>query len=278
MSWRKTTDLTRGPTAMKTEEPEEAERGLEDEEGELSEEEEKELRELEELGHFARFGGPSFVPMLVLNAAAVAAAMWAMYRPRPDGVDVLALAAIPPLAILLLLFGPGKYSVENGPEDVRGALGLPLFLPGIILFTRSTDIRLVDWKPLLPGTGLGMAIAAVIFLVGDRQVRRRWFMLPVLVLSFAPYSCGVLRYANAVLDRAGGEVYRAEVREKVPRPSEGDAYAIRISPWGPLRDEEEHDVGPAIYEAIELGQQVCPRLLPGRMGIGWYVLEWCDGP
>jgi hypothetical protein len=261
MSWRKTVDHTRDPLTKATEELE------------------KELREIEDLGWFqGRLGGPSGVPMLVLNAIAIAATVWGLYFRRGDGIDIAALVAIPPAAMLLLLFGPGKYSVENGPRDIRSTLGVPLFLPGFVLFFRALEVSLLDWKPLLRWTGWAVAIAAVLFLVGDRRVRKRWFMLPVLALSFAPYPWAVLRFANVVLDRAEGEAYRAKVLEKLPRSDDDSGYELRIAPWGPVLEEEDHEVGRAAYEVIEVGHPVCPRLFPGRLGFRWYALARCDDP
>lgn len=214
------------------------------------------------------------------TAVSVGACAWGFLRPRPYGLALGALAAIPVLVACVLLLGRGAYSVEGKRNDPRPDLGLALAAPGVVLMLRSIlDLQLIDWRPPLLWTVLAAPVAVVLVLrAADPGARRRWYVVPLLALLAGPWAWGMLTLGNAVLDRGRGESFQARVVDKRIASGKHTSYYLRLAPWGPVADEDEIDVGRKAYQRIDVGDVVCPRLRPGALGFRWFRLERCEGP
>jgi hypothetical protein len=213
----------------------------------------------------------------VARGAAFAAAAWGFFHPRPYTIAVVTLAVLPLAAMALLVSGRGRYAVQELRGDARPSLDVVLVLPGMVLMVRAlTDYDVVDLQPLLAWTALASILIAALLALSDPALRRRWFHPAVMLLLMAPYPAGALTAANALLDRAPAEVFRVAVVGKRITSGKRKSCELRLAAWGPREEEENVEVGRALYREVEVGDTVCVQLRPGALGVRWFQVKSCE--
>ncbi|KYF69510.1 hypothetical protein [Sorangium cellulosum] len=209
----------------------------------------------------------------VLSAGTMA---WALLYPRPYEAAVATLAAIPLATVALLLAGRGLYAISDARNEIRPSLMVPLFGPGLFLTVRAIfDLHVIDWEPSLVWTALVTLALTVLVMVGEPGLRRRWFAPLGVLLFLAAHPWGALQMANALLDRSEPEVLRVAVLDKHITSAKRLKHRLRLAPWGPAQ-EGEVTVDSDLYEAVEVGGEVCVALQPGALGVRWFLIGRCD--
>ncbi|WP_437731828.1 hypothetical protein [Sorangium sp. So ce1335] len=215
----------------------------------------------------------------VARAATVVTAgalFWAWLYPRPYEAAIVTLAAIPPAMVALLLAGRGLYAISDDRNEIRPSLLVPLFGPGMILAVRAyLDLDVIDWEPPLVWTALIALALAVLVMIGEPALRRRWYAPLGVLLFLAAHPWGALQMANALLDRSEPEVFRVAVLDKRLSSGKGPRYNLRLAPWGPEQGGEV-TVDGALYEAAEVGGAVCVAHRSGALGVRWFSVGRCD--
>ncbi|GEJ57532.1 hypothetical protein [Anaeromyxobacter diazotrophicus] len=211
-----------------------------------------------------------------VTGLAIGAAAWGWLRPRPYPLAIAVLAAIPPVAVALLVAGRGRYSAEGRRNDVRPGLALPLILPGAVLALRALlDFHVLDHRPLLVWAGCATLLMAALVLVGEPSLRRRWPAALLLALLVGAHPWGALAEANVLLDGGEAQRFEATVVDKHVVSGKHTSYDLRLTPWGPVREEDTVEVDRALYEGTEVGDEVCVALKPGALGVRWFVVARC---
>lgn len=213
----------------------------------------------------------------ILQGGAWVAVAWAWFRPRPYAAVMATLAVIPLLAIGLLFAKRGLVGVDERKTDPRPSVLVPFLMPGIALMLRAMlDVHVVD-DPVLLAWAAPIALAlAGLLLVGDPQLRRRWFM-PLLALLFAaPLAWGAVAQANVLLDEAAPQRHRVPVTGKHVSSGKVTTWKVKLAPFGPVSSAEDCEVRRSDYDAIEVGGEACVALRPGRLGARWLTVRRCD--
>lgn len=213
----------------------------------------------------------------LLSGAAWAAVAWGWFRPRPYAAVVATLAVIPVLALALLFAKRGLVGVDERRTDPRPSVLVPFLLPGLVLMLRAMlDFHVVDDGVLLARAApLALALAPLL-LVGDPELRRRWFMLPLALLMAAPLAWGAVAQANVLLDEAPPRRHRVRVTEKHVSSGKVTTWKVTLAPFGSVSSEEDCDVRRTDYDAIEVGGDACVALRPGRLGARWLTVRRCE--
>ncbi len=212
------------------------------------------------------------------TGAGVALLGWGLVWPRPYALAIGLLAAAPVAIGIVLLLGRGAYSLEGERNDPRPNLLFPLLAPGFVLLARAAiDLRMIDWTPPALWTAPAAIAATLALRACDPRALRRWYLVPLFALMLAPWAWGSMTLGNAVLDRAPGETFEAHVVGKRVSHGRHTAYLLELTPWGPVTEEDEVDVGRRRYERTAVGDGVCPRLRPGALGFRWFTVEACRG-
>lgn len=212
-----------------------------------------------------------------LKGAAIGAAAWGLLLPRPYPLAMAVLAVLPLAGLGLVLTGRGRWAVEERRNEVRPGVAAPLFLPGFVLMLRGLlDYQVVDVPRLLGWAALGAVALTALLVRGDGALRRRWFVPALIMLLVAPYPWGALGAADVLLDDRPAETYEVAVLHKHVSSGKHTSYDLRLAPWGPVGEEQEVDVGSALYDEVEIGDLVCVQLRPGALGVRWFVVDRCD--
>jgi len=211
-----------------------------------------------------------------LAVVSVAVSIWAFVNPDPYEFAIAALAAMPLIAIMLVVKSSRLYQLTGRRNDARADLALVFILPGILLGLRALlDIEILDWDVVWAWAGGIAAALTFVVLAADREMRKsRWEPLAVLsIAGFFAYG-GVIE-ANTLLDRSEPQIFKTQVVGKHKSGGNSTTYYLRVAPWGPLQEENEVSVPRALYDAKAPGQSVCIIFGAGALEIPWFVVSDC---
>jgi hypothetical protein len=173
----------------------------------------------------------------------------------------------------------GKFRILSRRKDPHPGLDLLSLLPGLALASLAIlYIHVVDWRPALTVAVIGaLALTAGLWAI-DNSLRGRPVLLLFLLLPNGAYAYGATVEANALLDRNPARVFEAEVVYK--RVSTGryvTSWHLELGAWGPI-GASQVSVPRTLFDAVQMGGQVCALLQPGAFGISWYYLAKCRRP
>lgn len=213
----------------------------------------------------------------VLSVLAFLICVWVWFYPRPYFWAISAASALPLLALMLNQFTGGAlcFSDNDGAlprASIVSLLGFPTSALGLRLIL---DYQFLDWWPLVAwSAGLGVAIALYLVL-RDRGLRRsRDGMLGVLLGSVA-YCAGILGQFNYFLDDAPIEKYPVTVLHTQSTYSNHMNFFVKVTPWGPVRDNNSIMVPDGVYFRFHEGDEACVYLSQGFFGFATYDLGEC---
>jgi hypothetical protein len=210
-----------------------------------------------------------------VTLAAVAIAVWALFRPQPYGVLIALLTALPPLAIIAVVARRSLFRIGLG-TGYEANLGTACAVPACALFARTLfDLNLMSWLPLTVFAG---AVGVIFFIAASRReanLRRRWWRLLIAASLTSAYAFGLLGQANVLLDRAPQVVLRSRIVGKHPGHSRIATYHLMLAPWGPRIAPHDATVSRDVYDAAELDEPACIRLHDGALGMAWFTAATC---
>jgi hypothetical protein len=201
---------------------------------------------------------------------------WGLFYPHPYQLIMGILAAVPLLAVMLLLRSKGLYQMEGRRNDARPSLVISLLFPGCVLTIRAvTGVNFLRWIPLFT-LGLAGAWALTLLVAStDRRMRERRTAIGAIFLFATFYALGVAAQADELLDRSTPQVFRVAVLSKRVARSKSTTYFLRVEPWGPKRDANDVSVPGTLYDVVLPNQTVCINLLEGALKIPWYFATAC---
>jgi hypothetical protein len=210
-----------------------------------------------------------------LTLAAIAVAVWALFRPQPHGGLMALLIALPLLAVTAVVARPDLFRIGLG-SGYEANLGSACAVPACALFARTLfDLNLVSWLPL---TAFAAAVA-IVFLIAalrrEAQLRRRWWRLLAAALLAGAYAFGALGQTNVLLDHAPQSVLRSRILDKHLGHTRIASYHLTLAPWGPMTAPHDATVPRDVYDAAEIDDPACVRLHDGALGMAWFTATAC---
>ena len=212
----------------------------------------------------------------ILTWATSFACLWQVIYPRPAVLSFAMVALLPWVALGMVKRSRGLFVVDAYKEDNHPNVVWALLMPGFALTLRSSLSYNTIYSPAVAwiATGIGLLLWASV-LVADSAVRVKRGSLVFLLVLFAFYGYGVSTEANCLFDNVNGATYRTHVVGKRILRSKRTKYELELEPWGPKREPNTVEVGPATYEYIQKGDVVVMVLKRGALGIEWYYfLTW----
>jgi hypothetical protein len=136
-------------------------------------------------------------------------------------------------------------------------------------------MHVLEWKPVLVATLLGLIIFAFILAATDHWKRRSSFIAAVLLSSAYAYGAPIM--INGLLDRSEAKVYPVKVLAKhVSRSRKSTTYYLEITPWGPIFQNDNVNVTGSLYRQVRVGKNVCVTLHSGALGVPWFGVGMCS--
>lgn len=212
------------------------------------------------------------------NYITYAVAAWGYIYPRPYAAAVLALVALPWVAIVLVAKSAGLYRIDARRGDPRPSLSVAVVAPGLVLLMRAVaDVGVLDFERALMYAAAVAAVLGWAALMSDAAVRRHPWSAVLLVLFGCAYGYGSVVLANSQLDLTPGETYQVEVLARhVSRGSRSTSYYLRLDRWGPRTAPADVRVSGQLYTDAPPGTTVCVHRGPGALGVSWYEVSLCS--
>lgn len=211
-----------------------------------------------------------------MNGAAWAVAAAAFFVPplfRPAAIVALLL---PWAAVALAYRFQGTLGIDRRQKKADPNPDTAFAMPGFVLCLGFQYYHPLSWwRLLILGSLVGAALSAATA-VADNSIRK-WKLAVVYILTLC-YGVGSLLVLNAFLDGSSPVQYQTAVLEKhiSSAPRGGTSYQLTLESWGRWRTKDRFDVSRALYDAVKIGDSVCPSVNRGALGIPWYRVASCD--
>jgi hypothetical protein len=209
-----------------------------------------------------------------VNWLAIATGVAALASPRPNGVALALPYATPLIAMAIVRWGCGRFTLE-GERAGPPSLSLAVLIPGLLAGLRAISdwIHLVNMADvILPAMACGVVMGALA-LLADPRLRRRWSSRIAVVAACSWIYAGAVVMANSRLDDSQPTSYRAEVLDRWVARGRGGGPTLDLGPWGPRAGRDTTHVPMDVYERARVGGSVRVLLRPGWLGMAWFAVE-----
>jgi tetratricopeptide (TPR) repeat protein len=170
--------------------------------------------------------------------------------------------------------------VSNGlivwwrPAGARPAVAVTL-LPAAALSIRAlTTIHLLHFAPLLiAGIAVG-GVGAILCFQRDGLAASRLQSSLVAGAFAGLVASGAAALLNTLGDTAPGRSFTVTVEDKHESRGRSTSYYLDLAPWA---DQPARSVSVPfrLYEAVEVGANVCIDRYPGGLGLAWFDIGLC---
>lgn len=209
-----------------------------------------------------------------LSALSMAVSLWAFFFPRPYEAALWGLMLVPFLAIAYGRFFPGLVRFDAPKKGVYPSVGIPIFIPVIMLAFRSFfDWNMLEWSSFWASFAVVSVVFAGTLLMQFPETRRKPSFAALALFLGATFGYGASIGLNGILDRGIPKTYRAAVKGKRVSHGKHTSYYLALSPWGPRTETKDVDVSSRLHDAARVGDSVDVLVQPGALGIPWFFLR-----
>ncbi len=207
--------------------------------------------------------------------------VWGVGYPHPYVVCIIILAVTPIVAIAIVQLSAGRLTLFDHVDDRRPHLFRLWILPPLALALRSHDYDFVNWKEVLPACALVTVLYAIATIITNGQARQNLSLKDQIIGGVAifliglAYGWGLISEANGKLDHSKPIVFHTKVLDKWRGSGKSHSWNLTIEPWGPVKVEDNTDVGRIMYDRTQIGQVVCVSLYKGSLGFQRYTIDSC---
>lgn len=203
--------------------------------------------------------------------------IWAWLFPWPRDL-ALAVSALVPLAggaAVAASRGVLTLGEKTRSEPRPGLIGVMFAGLGIVI-RAMLDLHLVDWVPsLMLGAALGVLLTGLARRA-DPKALEKPAVAALFCFAASAYGWGLIAEADTRFDTGAPQVYRTRVLDKYSSVGERHtSWNLQLGPWGPSKTDEAQDVGRAVYDRLNKGDEACVRLYRGALKIRWFIVDRC---
>jgi hypothetical protein len=211
-----------------------------------------------------------------LNGLAFLVLIWAIIKPEPYHYLVWTLVLLPIVTLGFIRHFDGALKLDERKTNASALpnVAIAFLLPCIGLALRAViDFKILGWDNFwLPFATVSLSFFLLI-LYCAKDIRKMIGTALLLVIFCAVYGYATVISLNGILDQSPPTIYKASVIKKRISSGKHTSYYLRLSPWGPVKGEEEVDVGKAVYEKHPVGTGVEVIAKNGRLGIPWFLVR-----
>lgn len=191
---------------------------------------------------------------------------------------VVILILAPFATAYLCLQSPALYAVFKKRSDPRAETSYVLIVAGFGLLIRLRELHFVSVEPLIAFMVFVMLAIALTNYHASKTGANQGAFAGTLVLAVLFAYCS-MTVVDVFLDNAKTNRISADVLGT--RVSNGfgmTTYYLQVSPWGPIKKENDVSVPSGVYFASHPGDLICFDMHPGRLGAPWYRVVQCLDP
>jgi len=99
-----------------------------------------------------------------------------------------------------------------------------------------------------------------------------WVQVFCMLLTSLLYGFGTTYQVNCEFDKSETKIFKATVVDHRISRGKSATYYLILSPWGPVKKEDETEVYRSLYSEVDIGDTVQVREKDGLMNIPWYII------
>lgn len=210
-----------------------------------------------------------------LTALAWALAAWSFVWPQPYWLAITSLAALPVIALMLVILSGGLFRIF-AMTKIEVGVGKVFAFPALIISIRVLqDLNMVSEWPLIGASVAAAGASVFATALIDRKAASRPVVLINGALIGGLYFFGLIGEVNALLDRTPESIVRTQIMKK--RVSEGETtrYYFTLAPWGSQSEPDDARVTRDLYDRLQPGNSVCVTTHGGALGMPWFAVDEC---
>jgi hypothetical protein len=192
-------------------------------------------------------------------------------------VGIVLLLVYPVLGILVMSTSKGVIKFLSNPKrSINKHVEIGIAMPGfLLLITSFTEYHVVETSQLLLPA---ISISAILFwLFYKTGINPSMGSIPAqvffMIIFALVYGFGSIRQINCAFDHSKTEIYGATVTGRRISRGRSTAYYLRLTPWGPVENEEETEVHRSFYNKTGIGDTVKVNLEKGLLNIPWFSIQ-----
>jgi hypothetical protein len=199
--------------------------------------------------------------------------------PHPPLLAVLLLAIIPVAAVAVALSCHGLVTMGYQRNNPRPSMVVALGVAGAVFVFRLATLN----GGLLPSPG-GHAMVLLLIVAGflltlgfaaaDRGLLHARSLLGTVLFCFGFVACAAL-VANQLADRSSPLIFVQQITGKTISGGRHKMPYLSLAATGRLRFAKPVRVSWALYDSVEVGQNVCAEVRRGALGAPWYQIDRC---
>jgi hypothetical protein len=211
---------------------------------------------------------------MILNGAGVIVMFWAMIRPHPYNYVIWTLIALPLVVLGFVRRFEGVLRLDGKKQSAFPNAALAFFMPCLALTLRAfTDFNILNWDSFWIPFAICSATLCLVLLQFAKDARRKIGTAIVPVVLCVLYGYSAVISLNGILDTSTPSFYEASVTRKRVSRGKHTSYYLKLSPWGPMNEEKEVDVGKFVYDRRAIGDRAEVVVRNGRLGIPWFYVR-----
>lgn len=202
----------------------------------------------------------------------IAAVSWGLFYPHPYDICLTVLLTIPCLAFFLVATSRGRWTLLDGEDGARIAIGgLMGFLPIMILGLRTfLDIANVDWySSAAYAAGLG-----IILFIGVVALEKKLSIyISILSISLTiVYAWSLISFVNIKYDNGDAQIYPVSV---LARDDDNKLPSLTVTRWGHKTSKNSLKADLDFVRSVKIGERVCVVVFEGALKVPWYDVRQC---
>jgi hypothetical protein len=208
-----------------------------------------------------------------LQAVTFAVVGWAWVAPFFYSYNLMVgLLALAPWAVMLFMKKyPGIVRFDGVSDRGAPRAVTPIVIATITLGLRGLqDVHILDPKPLLwMVPPLAAAMAFLLYKL-DIKPNKKPAMMLLMMLFTASYFGGGLAIANALFDRSEPKYFETMVVGKRATTGRHSSYYLKVTPWGPMEEDNEISVTRSFYDSVSESQSIGIGIADGALKMPWF--------
>jgi hypothetical protein len=166
---------------------------------------------------------------------------------------------------------PGVARFDGASAKGAPRAAAPIVMATVTLGLRGLqDVHILDAKPLLwmvPPLAAGMAFLLYKL---DIKPNKKPAMMLLMMLFTGAYFGGGLAIANALFDKSQPKYFETMVVGKRATTGRHSSYYLKVTPWGPMGEDNEISVNRSFYDSVSENQSIGIGLADGALKMPWF--------
>ncbi|MCT4673990.1 MAG: hypothetical protein N4A37_12185 [Prolixibacteraceae bacterium] len=213
----------------------------------------------------------------VLNILGIISFVWTVFFPIPYIYAILSTLTIPISAVLVTKFFSGLIRLDERKDSAHPTVVYALTLPSLGLSIRSLlDFEIFDYSNVwIISVAIMVTLLSVILIKQEefslKNKKSLLSIIPIAMFLWA-YGFGATIFINCYLDTSRPELFTAKIVDKSISNGKITTYYLKLTSWGPQKEVDEVSVDQAMYDRVEVDNNVDIYFMNGKLEIPWFIV------